>query len=1055
MTLPLGANAAQVYPRLKDFQRTTVDYAFRRMYKDEDLTTRFLVADEVGLGKTMVARGLIARVLDELEGKIDRIDIIYVCSNSAIARQNVNKLAMKDAGDVVLSSRITLLPLEAHKLSGSRVNLVSFTPATSFDLRSSFGLSKERVLLYHLLDDAWGLKSVDARAVLRGGVSKENFRDRIRSFGEERIDRQLAAAFTTELSKQPSLRTEFELLGSEIRLSTSSRLSPDLNVRRHKLIGNLRDLLAKTCLRALEPDLIILDEFQRFKHLLGTDEETENEEVTLAKELFEYVDKANNRARVLLLSATPYKMFTESDDPNGEDHYQDFIATVRFLQQSEVRTSATEALLEEYRKEWLRMDPGFEERIRNLKLALEQELKRVMVRTERLAVTPDRDGMLASVPCSGIGIEPNEALGYRHLGGIAESLDNHDPIEYWKSAPYLLSFMEDYEFKRAITDALADPEQAHKVTALIDQGLPMLLPWREIERYGKIDPSNARMRWLLDRVVESGAWKLLWVPPSHPAYQLAGPFAEPGVSGFTKFLVFSGWKVVPKAIALMVSYEAERRMMDLGGNLENTLEARKRFSPPLRVDQETLFALTYPSFSLASLATDVLTESGTKTLTPEQVLERITTRLSTTLAQFSKPAEASLPDPRWYWAAPALLDWKANPEAAEAWFRQEGLADVWTDQEDEAEAHGVEQMRLQVLYGLAKDGGKGLGAQPEDLARVLGLIALAGPATASLGALAETLDGKGRLSEPSLRNSATRIGWAFRAYFNLPEVVQLLRGLGQDVPYWQLVLRYSLDGGIGAVLAEYFHVLNDWLGLNDSDLSKAAKEIGDKAAEALGIRTANLATDHFVPGPNGTMVREVRRLRSRFAARLAEEKGDDEKVVNRIDQVRTAFNSPFWPFVLATTSVGQEGLDFHLYCHAVVHWNLPSNPVDLEQREGRVHRYKGHAVRKNVARRHGGERKGESPPSWAGMFGAAEATRPPEGSEIWPFWVYPVEGGAKIERHVPALPLSRDVARLERVRRMGALYRMVFGQMRQEDLLGVLAVVENRDCANLLINLCP
>jgi len=56
--------------------------------------------------------------------------------------------------------------------------------------------------------------------------------------------------------------------------------------------------------------------------------------------------------------------------------------------------------------------------------------------------------------------------------------------------------------------------------------------------------------------------------------------------------------------------------------------------------------------------------------------------------------------------------------------------------------------------------------------------------------------------------------------------------------------------------------------------------------------------------------------------------------------------------VLASTSVGQEGLDFHTYCHAIVHWNLPSNPVDLEQREGRIHRYKGHAVRRNVAERH-------------------------------------------------------------------------------------------------------
>ncbi|OYD87210.1 hypothetical protein CDG77_30600 [Nostoc sp. 'Peltigera membranacea cyanobiont' 213] len=51
------------------------------------------------------------------------------------------------------------------------------------------------------------------------------------------------------------------------------------------------------------------------------------------------------------------------------------------------------------------------------------------------------------------------------------------------------------------------------------------------------------------------------------------------------------------------------------------------------------------------------------------------------------------------------------------------------------------------------------------------------------------------------------------------------------------------------------------------------------------------------------------------------------------------FKSQFRSFVLATTSVEQEGLDFHLYYHAIVHWNLPSNPVDLEQREGRVHGY--------------------------------------------------------------------------------------------------------------------
>jgi len=40
---------------LKDFQRATVDYVFDRFY-GQDPTRRFLVADEVGLGKTLVAK---------------------------------------------------------------------------------------------------------------------------------------------------------------------------------------------------------------------------------------------------------------------------------------------------------------------------------------------------------------------------------------------------------------------------------------------------------------------------------------------------------------------------------------------------------------------------------------------------------------------------------------------------------------------------------------------------------------------------------------------------------------------------------------------------------------------------------------------------------------------------------------------------------------------------------------------------------------------------------------------------------------------------------------
>jgi hypothetical protein len=156
--------------------------------------------------------------------------------------------------------------------------------------------------------------------------------------------------------------------------------------------------------------------------------------------------------------------------------------------------------------------------------------------------------------------------------------------------------------------------------------------------------------------------------------------------------------------------------------------------------------------------------------------------------------------------------------------------------------------------------------------------------------------------------------------------------------------------------------------------------------------------------------------------------------------VRDAFKSPFYPFVLASTSVGQEGLDFHPWCHAVWHWNLPGNPVDLEQREGRVHRYKGHAIRKNVAERHGHAlrdawHRGLDP--WRVLFERAETeARQTGASELVPCWLAP--GSAKVQRCVPMLPFSKELDKIENLKRSLAIYRVVFGQPRQEELIKLL-----------------
>ena len=110
---------------------------------------------------------------------------------------------------------------------------------------------------------------------------------------------------------------------------------------------------------------------------------------------------------------------------------------------------------------------------------------------------------------------------------------------------------------------------------------------------------------------------------------------------------------------------------------------------------------------------------------------------------------------------------------------------------------------------------------------------------------------------------------------------------------------------------------------------------------------------------------------------------------------------------------------------------------DLEQREGRIHRYKGHAVRKNVARSAGVEALRAADP-WAAAFEIVSKACDADARGLTPYWVYSLDGGAAIERYIPILPLSRDCVHRDALKRSLAVYRMVFGQPRQDDLLSYL-----------------
>jgi hypothetical protein len=118
---------------------------------------------------------------------------------------------------------------------------------------------------------------------------------------------------------------------------------------------------------------------------------------------------------------------------------------------------------------------------------------------------------------------------------------------------------------------------------------------------------------------------------------------------------------------------------------------------------------------------------------------------------------------------------------------------------------------------------------------------------------------------------------------------------------------------------------------------------------------------------------------------------------------------------------------------------LPSNPVDLEQREGRIHRFKGHAVRKNVATKYGSAALcSDHADIWRHAFELASAERPPNDRGLVPYWLFPLADGAWIERHVPLYSLSREEARYRDLQKQLGAYRLVFGQPRQDELLAYL-----------------
>lgn len=1055
--------------QLKEFQQAAVDRIVEMLAKNQ--SRRFLLADEVGLGKTLIARGVIEQLKKEKTG---HFTVVYLCSNLEIAAQNAEKLTPQDSSAQPLKERLTLMTLKIDSISRSKMKIYSFTPGTSLKLGRSTGIMRERRLILYLISEAlnqrlgahWkeffrctagpeGWKESTRLSNLRAefcGPVKPKFQQRWASLVRKS---RVSLLVNRKDSQEYQLANVLEECVRDFHRFESEKWS---HKNRGTVISELRKCLAIASLDYLDPDLVIMDEFQRFKDVLDNSRQLDSVESKLL---------AKPDTNVVILSATPYKMYTMKHEE--VNHHQDFLETYAFLNNCEPDDPKVDLLksnLASFRKALEQINPkeSVDDALLARKRIIESDLQQVMCRTERNRYIDDSKKGITEIPADGentTGILPHQSELTQYIQLRQFLLQDEkrakdygrSVMDFWKSAPSLLSFMDGHY---SLIDKL------RKNNEKIPRHL--LLPESDLRSSHK---DNLKFRQLFEKTfggigVETIGkptdtdWPFLWIKPHFTYYKdMFYGDREP-----KKLLVFSHWHFVPKTIAFLTSSEVERR-------LEFDKEKPASSLLTFNKGRPYIFNVAFPSLAL-SRQIDVLRHSSPHSTTPSR--EKIEVAARKQLLQIVKDAgvhyqENGKPSKTWRIIAALEASYCRSLSGDFAERISEEITWEKLTPSSHERSHNNWFKEYQLDYGnwfdesCGSDSPMQLTINEETLQRILA-IALHSPVNIVLRSLMRVSDqfisddsGSGAFeSNIELFSYVASLGLnQIRNYFNRPLVHAIINQQGEGKRYVDKVLDYCARAHLQAVIDEYVYLQ---LG-NISGGEKASKT--EKLVEQIGTMFSMHSGSPKINVSDRGRLKSDSRISG--SAHFALAFGDDTHVESdgqaerqsRKSDVRTAFNSPFWPFVLATTSVGQEGLDFHLYCKDIVHWNLPSNPVDLEQREGRLNRFNSFAIRKMIARDYPlrklvefnsqssiVENKGLP---WQWVFD--EISRQPLNQQVfkqglYPHWIYEPSDGSNIEilcRHLMFYSSSRDIQKYKRLKRDLSIYRLVFGQPRQQDIV--------------------
>lgn len=978
----------------KDFQEATAERIFE-IYKNEG-QNHVLLADEVGLGKTIIASAVIGKVSEwhRIEKNDDFFKVIYICSNINIASQNCRKLGIAAEDCLHVSeSRLSMQHLRIYQTNVSGHNyqqLIPMTPATSFSMTGGQGIQEERALIFVLLRRFRDFSRVQKQLnqLLQMDQKLRRWDEIVKNYEMlveccNRLNRiyisdMLDALEVTFKENEAFYRNILDLCRIRDVFSIPYR-------ERSDAINRLRRIFAQISLDKLDPDLVIMDEFQRFKDLI-TPQDTES---SMLSQKFLH----DPSVKVLLLSATPYKPYTTLEElAIGEDgHYKEFTDVMDFLLYNPAQRAHFRQVWSDYSRNIYELKTVDFTALIAYKNNAEGAMYQCVCRTERLT-----DSLIDRSKACEMNCESEEDFT-TYARGIASYLElqtlmdrlglGRFPIDYVKSAPYLMSFMN-YRVKDQICERL---ENENRDCRNIVSSHTMLLQRNRINRYEKIPCNNARLQLLFDEAFgrgRNGAELMLWIPACRTYYKTDNVFSKN--AGYSKTLVFSSWEMVPRMIAGLTSYEAERLTIGRLNNRDEVVKKRyyaeesKHRSISRRLRDESEEVVLYSSSYLEKLY---------------QPLAYIDQDIRTIHAVLEKQIKSQIDD----LSKRVSFSYKENGGAGQL----------------------LELLRL--LDGKTNTGK--LEIVSRGAASLLAYMAIGSPGVCTFRMFSD-------------EGLAASVAENFISLFNRSEAIAAMDVLYPSGDYYENVIKYCVDGNLQAVLDEYAFTLNC---------------SGRELANAMSAAFITTATTQVETRESFLSAQKRSGLRTHFAVGYYDARISD-KSAQRTENIRTAFNSPFRPFVLATTSIGQEGLDFHTYCRKIMHWNIPANPIDLEQREGRINRYLCHAIRQNLAENEYGDAP-FSDPIWPEVLQRAVVKLKQGHSDLIPFWCLPdnFPFTRKIERIVPIYPYSQDLEKYNRLLEVLSLYRLTLGQPRQEDLLAAIkkSNLDLEKLKKLYINLSP